>query len=173
MKKSILFCTLLASFAFGASEPATKDDIKALREANQNDVKMLVELIKANQEATNKRFDDVNKRFDDVNKRFDDVNKRFDDVNKHFEEVNTRFEQAHNLSMAIIAGVFGLIGFSLWDRRTMMSRTKQETIAIIEKELSQKADKTVLERVVAIIEDMAKKDNEVKEILERHHLKMV
>ena len=159
MKKSILFCALLTSFAFGASEPATKDDIKALREDNQNDVKMLVELIKANQEATNKRFDDVNKRFDDVN--------------KHFEEVNTRFEQAHNFSMAIIAGVFGLIGFSLWDRRTMMSRTKQETIAIIEKELSQKADKTVLERVVAIIEDMAKKDNEVKEILERHHLKMV
>jgi len=142
MKKVIFIVfLLLTTTVFGASEPATKDDIK-----------MLVELIKANQESTNKRFDDSNKRFDDV---------------------NSRFEEAHNLSMAIIAGVFGLIGFSLWDRRTMMSRTKEETIAIIEKELSQKADRSTLEKVVSIIEDMAKKDESVREILARHHLKMV
>jgi len=149
MKKVIFIVfLLLTTTVFGASEPATKDDIK-----------MLVELIKANQESTDKRFDDMNKRFDDSNKRFDDV--------------NSRFEEAHNLSMAIIAGVFGLIGFSLWDRRTMMSRTKEETIAIIEKELSQKADRSTLEKVVSIIEDMAKKDESVREILARHHLKMV
>ncbi len=142
MKKVIFIVfLLLTTTVFGASEPATKDDIK-----------MLVELIKANQESTDKRFDDSNKRFDDV---------------------NSRFEEAHNLSMAIIAGVFGLIGFSLWDRRTMMSRTKEETIAIIEKELSQKADRSTLEKVVSIIEDMAKKDESVREILARHHLKMV
>lgn len=170
MKKVIFIVfLLLTTTVFGASEPATKDDIKAL-----------VELIKANQESTNKRFDDMNKRFDDINKRFednnkrfDDVNKRFDDINKHFDEVNTRFEEAHNLSMAIIAGIFGLIGFSLWDRRTMMSRTKEETIIIIEKELNQKADRNMLEKVISIIEDMAKKDESVREILARHHLKMV
>ncbi len=163
MKKVIFIVfLLLTTTVFGASEPATKDDIKAL-----------VELIKANQESTNKRFDDVNKRFEDSNKRFDDMNRRFDDVNKHFDEVNTRFEEAHNLSMAIIAGIFGLIGFSLWDRRTMMSRTKEETIIIIEKELNQKADRNMLEKVISIIEDMAKKDESVREILARHHLKMV
>jgi len=163
MKKVIFIVfLLLTTTVFGASEPATKDDIKAL-----------VELIKANQESTNKRFDDVNKRFEDSNKRFDDMNRRFDDVNKHFDEVNTRFEEAHNLSMAIIAGIFGLIGFSLWDRRTMMSRTQEETIIIIEKELNQKADRNMLEKVISIIEDMAKKDESVREILARHHLKMV
>ncbi len=142
MKKVIFIVfLLLTTTVFGASEPATKDDIK-----------MLVELIKANQESTDKRFDDSNKRFDDV---------------------NSRFEEAHNLSMAIIAGIFGLIGFSLWDRRTMISRTKEETIIIIEKELSQKADRSTLEKVVSIIEDMAKKDESVREILARHHLKMV
>ncbi len=142
MKKVIFIVfLLLTTTVFGASEPATKDDIK-----------MLVELIKANQESTDKRFDDSNKRFDDV---------------------NSRFEEAHNLSMAIIAGIFGFIGFSLWDRRTMISRTKEETITIIEKELSQKADRSTLEKVVSIIEDMAKKDESVREILARHHLKMV
>ncbi|MEO5333990.1 MAG: hypothetical protein H7839_18410 [Magnetococcus sp. YQC-5] len=42
--------------------------------------------LKANQDKTNQRFDDMNKRIDDINKRFDDINKRFDDANKRIED---------------------------------------------------------------------------------------
>lgn len=61
--------------------------------------------LKAGQDKTNQRFDDINKRFDDINlsfnkriddtnRRFDDVNKRFDDVNKRFDDINKRFDES-------------------------------------------------------------------------------
>ena len=46
----LLFIFLISIFSFG--EPATKDDIK-----------LLIELIKDNQEQTNKRFEQIDKRF--------------------------------------------------------------------------------------------------------------
>jgi hypothetical protein len=52
----LLFIFLVSIFSFG--EPATKDDIK-----------LLIELIKNNQEQTNKRFEQMDKRFEQIDKR--------------------------------------------------------------------------------------------------------
>jgi tetrahydromethanopterin S-methyltransferase subunit G len=69
--KYLLFIFLLSSFSFG--EPATKDDIK-----------LLIELIKSNQEQTNKRFEQIDKRFEQIDKRFEQVDKRFEQIDKRF-----------------------------------------------------------------------------------------
>ncbi len=156
--------------------------------AVSEDTQILIELIKANQKSNDKRFDSIDKRFDDVNKRFDDVNKRFDDVNKRFEsmqkQMDRRFEdmqkqmdrratEAHDLSMNIIYAIASLFGFIIWDRRTMINSAKKETIRELEPELVKKADKNMLNEIIAIIEEMAKKDKEVEKILLKHHLSLV
>ena len=74
--KYLLFIFLFSIFSFG--EPATKDDIK-----------LLIELIKNNQEQMNKRFEQVDKRFEQVDKRFEQMDKRFEQVDKRFDFIQS------------------------------------------------------------------------------------
>ena len=86
----------------------------------------------------NKRFEDMNenfnKRFEDMNenfnKRFEAIDKRFEMINenfnKRFEAIDKRFEMLTNFMMALTAGIFGLIGFMMWDRRTVVEKAKRE-----------------------------------------------
>lgn len=105
-----LWCVFVSSaFAFEASPPLTDREI----------VESLVEL-KAGQDKLNSRFDDVNRRLDDMNRRFDDVNRRFDDV-------NSRFDDLKGLLYVVLAGIFGLFGFVLWDRRTALAPAIRKT----------------------------------------------
>ncbi len=62
-------------------------------------IESLVEL-KAGQDKLNSRMDGMNKRLDDMNNRFDDMK---------------------GLLYVILAGIFGLFGFVLWDRRTALA----------------------------------------------------
>jgi general stress protein CsbA len=76
MKKFLLIILFsLYTVSSYASEVATKDDLKILGNQVDSQIKMLsnqmkdnnrliIELIKANQKATDKRFEDMNKRFD-------------------------------------------------------------------------------------------------------------
>ncbi len=73
--------------------------------------------LKAGQDKLNTRFDDVNRRFDDVNRRFDDMNGRFDDLK--------------GLLYVILAGIFVLFGFVLWDRRTVLAPAIKKTCSIM------------------------------------------
>jgi len=149
--------------------------------AVSQDTQVLIELIKANQKSNDKRFDSIDKRFDDVNKRFDDVNKRFESMQKQMDrrfedmqkQMDRRATEAHDLSMNIIYAIASLFGFIIWDRRTMINSAKKETIRELEPELVKKADKNILNEIIAIIEEMAKKDKEVEKILLKHHLSLV
>ena len=81
------------------------------------------------QKAMNQRFGDMNGRFDDMNGRFDDMNHRIDDLK--------------GLVYVILAGMFALVGFVIWDRRTALSPAIRRT-AILEdalKEFSKKEPK--------------------------------
>jgi len=39
--------------------------------------------------------------------------------------------------------------------------------------LLKKADKSTVEKIIAVIEEIAKKDEEVRKVLEKHHLKYI
>ena len=102
--------------------------------------------LEAGQDAINKRIDDVNTRIDDVkdeiNKRIDDVknemNTRIDDmkneVNKRFDGVNTRFDDLFSLILwgfgILFTGIFGLIGYIIWDRMHALEKIKKEVTII-------------------------------------------
>ena len=110
---------------------------------------------------------------DDIKILVHQIDKRFEQVDKRFEQVDKRFEEMHQLSMTIIYIIVALFGFIIWDRRSMMNITKKEVIKELEPELLKKADKNMLDKVVAIIHDMAKKDKDIESILTKHHLKLV
>ena len=139
-----IFTTLNAFSQNAPSQNATTDDIKML-------------------------IHQMDKRFEQVDKRFDLMQKQID---KRFEQVDKRFEESHQLSMTIIYIIVALFGFIIWDRRSMMSATKKEIVKELEPELVKKADKNVLDRVIAIIQEMAIKDKNVEDMLTKHHLKL-
>ncbi len=136
-------------------------------------------------EATNRRFEDINKRFEDINKRFEDMNRRFGDINmridelradmnarfhqidKRFEQVDKRFEQMMNF-LWILTGIFttltaAVIGFAYWDRRTIIKKSREETVQYLENEGK-------LRVLIEVLKEKARKDVELRNILKQFNL---
>ncbi|MBF0563768.1 MAG: hypothetical protein HQK89_00840 [Nitrospirae bacterium] len=113
--------------------------------------------------ATNQRIDDLksdmNRRFEQVDKRFEQVDKRFEQVDKRFEQVDKRFEQMTNFMFwgfgTLFSGMWVLIGFILWDRRTALAPAVRKT-----KEIEEQSE--LLKRA---LKEVATKDPHVKEAL--------
>jgi len=119
----------------------------------------------------NRRFEelraDMNKRFEEMDKRFEDIDKRFEDMDKRFEEMNKRFDDMFHY-LNILAGIFTtltvfVIGFVYWDRRTIISKAKDETI----KELENSGK---LRDLILVLREKAKTDSELERILKEHKL---
>ncbi len=88
------------------------------------------------------------------------LNKRFDDVNKRFDDVNKRIDMLANLMYVIIAGIFGLIGFVVWDRKTAMKPVREDISKVESK----------VDRFLAVLRALAEEDKRVAEILKRFNL---
>ena len=111
----------------------------------------------------NARFEQVDKRFEelraDMNARFEQVDKRFEelriDTNQRFEELRTdtslRFEEQQSFLQMIVVAFAGLvavvIGFALWDRRTMIKAARQELQEKLE-QYSVQREQQIVERAV-------------------------
>jgi len=146
----LLILFVLPFISYSKDIPFTQDDRERLLRLEEG------------QKAINQRFDDVNKRFDDVNRRFDDVNRRFDDVNKRFDDVNKRIDDLReevkglrDLLYVVIGGIFVLIGFVIWDRRSALAPAIRKTKELEERE----------ERIEKALKELAKKDPKVEEAL--------
>ncbi len=98
-------------------------------------------------ESTNKRFEDMNRRFEELR---EDMNRRFDEQMKFME---------------IMVGVFtalvvAIIGFALWDRRTIIRKAKEETIEEL-------VERGVIRKLLEALRELAKEDAKVARVL-RH-----
>ena len=124
------------------------------------------------------RFDGVNQRFDDVNQRFDGVNQRFDGVNQRLDTIeknsNIRFGRIWDLMLIIIAGIFGLIGFIVWDRKTAL-RPLEKRLDSLEKDLQHDLELrhekgSLLTRIVQALQELAKQDKKLAGVLKSFSL---
>jgi len=115
-----------------------------------------------------KRLDDINRRIDDLrsdmNLRFEDVNRRFEDVNRRFDDINRRMGELHDLIIwgfgVTFAGMFTLIGFVLWDRRTALAPAVRRTEELEERH----------RRMEAALRDYAARSPDFAETLRRSGL---
>jgi hypothetical protein len=93
----------------------------------------------------------LEKRFDDLRA---DMNRRFDDVNRRFEELQSFMLWGFGVTFA---GIFTLIGFVLWDRRTALVPTVRRMEDVHERE----------QRLEAALRDYARRSPDLAESLRK------
>lgn len=157
----ILAITVFAPLAYSAETSVTLED-RLIR---------LETKIEIGFQHIDKRFEDMNKRFEDMNQRFgdirDDMNKRFEQIDKRFEQVDKRFDQMFTF-LWMLTGIFttltmGTIGFAYWDRRTIIKKAKEETIAEIEGEGR-------LKDMIHALRELSRSNSEVAKVLRQFHI---
>jgi len=151
--------------------------IEALKELTEERFKQVDERF----EQVDKRFEQVDKRFEQVDKRFELVDKRFEQVDKRFEQMDKRFEQVNNrfgetidlittLFGSLIVLIIAVLGYSIWDRRTMTKKVS-ERVKKIEADLDvENIDGSKLFRLIEVLKNLSKKDRRLKEVLHSFNL---
>jgi hypothetical protein len=95
------------------------------------------------------------------------VDKRFEELDKGFQEIDKRFDQMMTflwiLSAVFVTIVALVIGFALWDRRSMIRQARRE--AVEEMERSGK-----IKDLVEAFRELGKRNKEVAQILEKFRL---
>ena len=144
------------SFAFGMTPAEEKKLFQDIAEIKAT--------LKVFMEQTDKRFRDLR---EDINKRFEQVDKRFELVDKRFEDMNKRFDEMMNF-LWILTAIFTtltatVIGFAYWDRRTIIKKSRDEAIEIIEKEGR-------LRDLINALRELAEKEPELRTVLKQFNL---
>ncbi|RUM42335.1 MAG: hypothetical protein DSY80_07300 [Desulfocapsa sp.] len=132
---------------------------------------------KALAENMNQRFvsqgKEMNQRFvsqgKEMNQRFTAIDQRFTAVDQRFDSIDKRLSFFQNLMLVLIAGVFGLIGYIVWDRKTALRPLEQRMIRL-ETEVSHDLelhhdDGSRLSRLVGALRELAKTDKKVEAVL--------
>ena len=150
MKKIILILLTITAVSFASSI-----DEKILKKLDN--IEKDLQTVKQNQKMMKREME----------LRFEAVDKRFEAMDKRFEDMNQRFETLTNYMLTLTAGIFGLIGFMMWDRRTVVEKAKKECT----KDIDKKADKEYVDRLImAMNELLALKDETAKEVFRRYGL---
>ena len=137
----------------------TQETTSTIKITNEMIYQKLLELEK-NQIKFEEKFNSIDRQFQQIDKRFDQIDKRFEDVNKRFDNLIHLFGIIVGAFVAIVVAV---IGFALWDRRTIINAAKIETIKEIEKEGK-------LIDLIASLRKLAQEDSRIREVLKTYHL---
>ncbi|MDT8364107.1 MAG: hypothetical protein RQ714_05585 [Nitrosomonas sp.] len=155
MRKIILLFSIMLAL------PAAAVDV-APRISDREIIESLTE-IKAGQKALE---DKMNIRFTAMQEQID---QRFTSIDHRFTSIDQRFEFLQQLMLVMIAGVFGLIGFIVWDRYTTL-RPMNERLRRIEEDLEndlelKAPDGSRLIRMVHALRELAKEDKKLESVL--------
>ncbi|MDT8364106.1 MAG: hypothetical protein RQ714_05580 [Nitrosomonas sp.] len=155
MRKIILLLSIMLAL------PAAAVDV-APRISDREIIESLTE-IKAGQKALE---DKMNIRFTAMQEQID---QRFTSIDHRFASIDQRFEFLQQLMLVMIAGVFGLIGFIVWDRYTTL-RPMNERLRRIEEDLEndlelRAPDGSRLIRMVHALRELAKEDKKLESVL--------
>jgi DNA repair exonuclease SbcCD ATPase subunit len=174
-KPSSLTMCLVAALLLVAPPLANAVEV-APRISDREIIESLAEL-KAGQKALearmDQRFEAVDQRFDafqqQIDQRFDAVNRRFETVDQRFASVDEQLDKIWTLMLVMITGIFGLIGYIVWDRKTALRPVEQRLIALeaeFHRDLEiQHEDGSRLTRLVKVLREMAKSDEKLANVL--------
>ena len=116
MKKLVL--VILCFFLFYSAFSQNETEKLILQELRQE----MKEMRKEQQEFKLQ----TEKRLTAIESRFEGINQRFESISQRFEEVNKRIDILLYVMIAILTGIFGLIGFVVWDRQVSLRPIKDE-----------------------------------------------
>lgn len=94
----------------------------------------------------------LEERVNGLEKRFNDFTKRIDDLDS---KLSKRIDDIANLIYVVLAGMFALFGFVIWDRRTALAPAIRRTRDIEERE----------EKLERALKEFAIKNPEMRDIL--------
>ena len=120
----------------------------------------------AMQEQVDQRFIAVDQRFNAMQEQID---QRFIAVDQRFEAIDRRLDFIQQLMLVTIAGIFGLIGFIIWDRYSTL-RPMDMRLRRLEEDLErdlelQSPEGSKLTRLIHALRELAKEDKKVEAIL--------
>jgi hypothetical protein len=120
---------------------------------------------------TETRLEAVEKRMEEG---FTQMDKRFEQVDKRFEQVDKRFDD-HLSYIGYMIGLFGticavIIGFTLWDRRSMIRPFETKMNEIDTELLKLKNNKNTQLKIVSVLRELSKSNTKLAEILKWHKL---
>ncbi|MFQ5901707.1 MAG: hypothetical protein ACE5IH_09160 [Thermodesulfobacteriota bacterium] len=118
---------------------------------------------------------EIDRRFEAVDRRFEAVDKRFEtmeaqgkqlreDMNAQFNRIDSQFNRLAAIFTALVVAV---IGFAIWDRRTMI-RPFETRAKEIEGEITD--NRTKLHSLLDALRTLSKSDEKVAEVLRRFNL---
>jgi DNA repair exonuclease SbcCD ATPase subunit len=157
-------------------------DLKAGQKALEAGQKALEAGQKALEARIDQRFEAFQKQIDQrfgafqkqIDQRFAAVDQRFDAVDQRFEAVDQQLDKIWALMLVMIAGIFGLIGYIVWDRKTALRPVEQRLIALeseFHRDLEiQHEEGSRLTRLVKVLREMAKSDEKLANVLRNFSL---
>jgi len=131
----------------------------------------------AMQEQIDQRFTamqgQMDQRFTAVDQHFtalqEQIGQRFTAVDQRFEAVDRRLDFIQQLMLVTIAGIFGLIGFIVWDRYSTL-RPMDTRLRRLEENLEhdlelQSPEGSKLTRMIHALRELAKEDKKIASVL--------
>lgn len=127
------------------------------------------------QELMDQRFTSIQEQMD---QRFTSVQEqmdvRFTAVDQRFENIDRRLDFIENLMLVLIAGIFGLIGFIVWDRYSTL-RPMDMRLRRIEEDLEhdlelKSPEGSRVTRMIHALRELAKEDKKVEAVLKSFSL---
>ncbi|RMD70420.1 MAG: hypothetical protein D6819_04345 [Gammaproteobacteria bacterium] len=174
------------------------DDLRAEMKAGQETLNKRIDDLraemKAGQETLNKRIDDLraemkagqkalNKRIDDLraetkaqiqslrSEMQSQIQSLRSEMKAGQEALNKRIDNLWTLTMVLLAGIMGLIGFVVWDRKTALRPLEQRLIrlehAIYEEIELQREAREVVQRMLKALRLLADEDERVARALKQ------
>jgi len=119
--------------------------------AIRGDIKRLDQRFEAMEMQINQRFEAIDQRFETMETQ---INQRFEGINQQISELKSFMLWGFGI---LFAGMFSLVGFVLWDRRTALAPAVSKYSALEERE----------EKLEKVLKEMAQTDPRAAEAL-RH-----
>lgn len=89
-----------------------------------------------NEIRTDRRINEA--RFETIEQRFEMIDKRFEAIEKRIDRIEKRIDSLRGLMLwgfgILFMGMFALVGFVLWDRRTAIAPVQRDTKYLMERE---------------------------------------
>ncbi len=121
--------------------------------------------IRANAEAIKQLSQDMNNQTKQLREDMNNQTKQLrEDMNTQFDRIDSQFNR---MSAIFTALVVSIIGFAIWDRRTMI-RPFENKVKDIESEIAQNRNK--LHSLIETLRELSKTDEKVAKVLKSFHL---